>query len=121
MGQLTIRLAVEEDGRPDRQGMDELVRHLDGFPQLAVGTEHAPAAPGAKGDPVTIGALVLVFTQAVLPKLLELIAGLRATNDAKRYVIVAGDVRLEVPVGTSPEQIQPLIDEVGRLAGGAEP
>lgn len=89
---------------------------LDGLVNSAepVYSDSFPPA-GIKGDPITIGALILGVAAATIPNVILLIQNwlLRQNNHTIRVRI--GEVELEVPRNASKEEIGKIVSIVSRI------
>ncbi|HJS28333.1 MAG TPA: hypothetical protein VJ768_01835, partial [Anaerolineales bacterium] len=119
---LTLTINIAETGS-DAEQLDDLTRHLQ-RDLYDLGVEEAERPPGsltpvgAKGDPLSIGALALVAVPAVLPNVVSLLQSwvLRGQGRTVRIKTPAGlEVEFESEHRLSQDEILAL---VGRLEAG---
>lgn len=116
-------------GETDPERLDELTRQLAGeLRDLGASSvermEEANALPGAKGDPFTIGALLLVALPALLPNLVSFLQAWSLRGENRR-------VRIKTPAGLevefSPEkrlnqaELLALVGELSKIPPAAPP
>ncbi|GAB4497154.1 MAG: hypothetical protein OHK003_04760 [Anaerolineales bacterium] len=65
---------------------------------------------GSKGDPVTIGAIVLVVLPSVLPKIVEFLQAWSLRGNGRTVKFKGKGIEFEGP----PEELQKLLDKLGR-------
>ena len=118
---LDVTLSLQD--QVDQEELDRLTRKLrDEINDLDV--EHAHLAkgpelpPGAKGDPITIGSIVVALASAgVFTGLIELIKSWALRLEGRTVTIraTAGDREVELaysPTETSPEEMTQFVDAI---------
>lgn len=111
---IELTLSLDETGADDER-ISDLIQWLQ-QDLLELGVEKAgkpvsgSAPVGSKGDPITLGALVLVVAPVLLPKLIEFLSSWTTKSDHRK-------VRIKTPSGVEVEftSKQPL-DQAGVLA-----
>lgn len=114
---VTITLELESATAP-AGWLDEMALRLgeevraEGLGRAAPARPAAAAPPGAKGDPITAGALAIGLTVTALPGLIALVQGwlLRQKDQTLRARI--GEVELEIPRDASDAEIARIVGAV---------
>jgi hypothetical protein len=105
------------DARDVDQSVQRLRRELSELDVELVAPDHGVAVtPGAKGDPLTLGAIALAVLPAVLPKVMDYVHDwLRRSRDTRiRVKIEDGDRSIEVVLDRAPGSAKRAIDMARR-------
>lgn len=125
---LTIYLSITS-GETDPERLDEATRQLAGeLLDLGVDSvdflKETEPLQGAKGDPITIGAMLLVALPALLPNLVSFLQAwsLRGENRRVRIKTPAGlEVEFSPEKRLSQAELLALVGELSKVPPAAQP
>ena len=123
MSEEPLGLTIFVQDQADQEELDRLTRQLcDEINELDVEDVHLAEGPelpvGAKGDPITIGSIVVALASAgVFTGLIELIKSWALRREGRTITIKAkvGDREVELaysPAETSPEEMTQFLDAI---------